>query len=582
MLVGFVAMPALAVEPCVPTDSPIGDISMAIRLSELLPIPPDGKEEFIELVNTGSSTVNLTGWQLRDASGKTFVLSSENIGAVSLSGGDFLVIPQSISKIYLNNGSDSVELVRPDNVVADKTVYEDAANGFAWARSGSDWAWTSNITPGEANSITGSVEDDSSSGSGGGTDPQTSKKIVLSELLPNPVGLDSTDEWIEIVNTGNAAVNLSGWQLTDTSKYFTIGDLKVAGGEYLVFDVQETGISLNNSGETVYLIDPFGEIINGTTYEGGEEGLSWALDGSDWHWTSTLTPGEANVIAAPEGEAAEASDPSSENADVLPIDAFRSLEDGQVALIEGVVSVLPGVFGSQYFYIQDDSAGVQVYSYSKAFPAGLAVGDRVRVRGEKSTARGEVRLKTSALEDIVIVNSGEVLTPRDAVELDESLEGMLVQTDGVVTDKSGSDVYLNDALHVVLKDAAGIDTSVFTEGSGAAVLGIVAQYDDDYRLMPRSNDDITGVEVDNAGVPSASAASGFGNPDSLDGDTAGLPTLPSTTTLLVVVVAGLLATLGGIWLRHKKQRSKNDESTALFQFMRKKQPTDLDKSQNDS
>ncbi len=552
------------------TDTTTAPYSTSIQLSEVYPIPDADQEEFIELRNTGSSSVDLAGWKVADASGKTYEISADDFVDTTIKKNGYFVIPHSISKIYLNNGGDSVLLYQPDDTSLDETTYEDAETGISWAYSAGDWSWTIAVTEGEKNSIESAEEEEEEKTSSSleeeseeeidSENYQTSTAVQLSEMLPNPTGVDSTDEWIEIQNTGSSSVYLGGWQLTDTSKYYTIGDVTIAGGEYLVFEVGETGISLNNSDDTVYLIDPYNTIINGTEYSSGDEGSAWATIYDEWQWTDQPTAGEANVAGSIEEKTETTEQEESgedQDLDVVSISLLRSLEDGQSATIEGVVSVLPGTFGSQYFYIQDQEAGIQVYSYSKAFPD-LQIGDRVQVSGEKSTTRGEVRIKTKTEEDIAVVESNQELTPRDASTLEESLEGMLVQTDGQIVESSSSSAIINDLIKVVMKSSANIDKDLLEEGKSVTVIGIVGQYDEEYRLMPRSNDDIAEVESDNVAWISPAEAAGVTPTTYTDTDN----TSDQMKTTLVVVIIGLLIVIGGYIYRQKKMQTATVPATA--------------------
>ncbi|MBI2410575.1 MAG: lamin tail domain-containing protein [Candidatus Kerfeldbacteria bacterium] len=574
--------PTFACEEESETTTSTTTYSSAMQLSELYPRPAsEDEEEFIELYNSSDAVIDVNGWKVADASGKTYAINSEQFISTSVNGHGYFVIPQSISKIYLNNDEDSVTLYQPNDTALDSTTYTDATEQQSWSQSSGDWQWSTTVTEGEKNIITAVAEDKNTDAtdddSGDSTDNssndsttntpeansddfETSTAVSLSELLPDPTGVDSTDEWIEIANTGDGAVYIGGWQLTDQSTYYTIGDLTIAAGEYLLFEIGETGMSLNNSGDTVYLIDPYGDIVNGTQYVNAPEGESWARFGDDWQWTNALTPAEANATSTTSDEGSsndsESNDASSDNeeetgdVDVVSIELLRTLEDGQGATVEGVVTVLPGVLGSQYFYIQDDTSGVQVYSYSKTFPEGLALGDRVRVTGEKSTSRGETRIKTSTADNYVVVGHGETVTPRDASILDESLEGLLVQVEGSVVDSSSTEANIDDLITVVLKSSANIDSSLLEEGKNVAVVGIVGQSDTEYRLMPRSNDDITELASDDIALIQPAQAATTGNPAALSSIIAAKQR--KNTTLLVVVIIALLAVISGLSIRYKK------------------------------
>lgn len=558
--------------------------SQSIRLSELYPSPKDGEEEFIELHNFGDIAANLDGWQLTDASGKTFTLSAEAISTTVAAGGH-LVVPQGTSKISLNNGGDSLSLLSPEGVTIDETVYEDAGEGESWSFVSGEWFWSSVVTKGEKNESSAADEEatpeDDSKEEEESAVYETSTAIVLSELLPNPTGSDSTDEWVEIFNTGSKKVSLHGWQLTDESTYHTIQDISIAAGEYLVFEISETGINLNNTGDKIYLIDPYNTIVQGTEYTNSTEGSSWAYVNDEWMWTEQPTAGEANIFSESEEEAAgeeatqddsNSTDPEQEEAAAFAtISTFRGLEDGSQSTIEGVVTVLPGTFGSQYFYVQDETAGVQVYSYTKAFPS-LHVGDRVRVTGEKSTARGETRIKTTSEEHILVQGQGSTVQPIETEELSEGLEGMLAQINGEVVERSSAEAVIDGLLTVVVKASTGIDLTLLDEGKSVGVVGIVTQYDANYRIQPRANEDITEKQSDEFALIQPAQAATFDA--SLDTDTT---SGPSQTLVLILTTMGLLTIIIGTFLRKKiDERKKRTASTTQSAPLPENQSTIFD------
>jgi len=136
----------------------------------------------------------------------------------------------------------------------------------------------------------------------------SSDKIKLYEILPAPADfdcdgngkIDSNDEWIELVNFGEEAIDLNGWRLKDASgKTFEIADKEIGPEGFKYFCKSQTKIALNNDSETVYLISPDGSIADQTSYKNAADGNSWAKWGNDWYWTTKPTPGEVNVIIQP-------------------------------------------------------------------------------------------------------------------------------------------------------------------------------------------------------------------------------------------------------------------------------------------
>jgi hypothetical protein len=139
--------------------------------------------------------------------------------------------------------------------------------------------------------------------------------VVINEILPSPEGPDEEEEWTEIFNQNNFEVDLSNWQITDTiGKTITFtfpARTKIFPKGFLVLSRPTTKITLNNDGDGLNLIQPDGKIIDTATYEKAPRGQSYNRIDSDWVWSTTLTPGSANIIPAPISETKEA-EPSQE------------------------------------------------------------------------------------------------------------------------------------------------------------------------------------------------------------------------------------------------------------------------------
>lgn len=123
--------------------------------------------------------------------------------------------------------------------------------------------------------------------------------LTLNEVLPNPAGPDD-GEFIECAAIGGV-VDPNGWSVRDASgTTYTFKSAPVLElGTYRVLMRSETKIALNNDTDRVVLIRPDGTIAEEMSYAGAEEGYSYARAASGWAWTSSVTPGAANVIVKP-------------------------------------------------------------------------------------------------------------------------------------------------------------------------------------------------------------------------------------------------------------------------------------------
>ncbi|MFA6190480.1 MAG: lamin tail domain-containing protein [Candidatus Staskawiczbacteria bacterium] len=124
--------------------------------------------------------------------------------------------------------------------------------------------------------------------------------IYINELLPSPKGADDIDEWIELYNSNNFNVDLSGWQIQDTQgspKTFTIPkDTNILANSFLVFKRPETKIMLNNDTDGINLLSPDGNIVDSASYPKASTGQSYNKTNNGWTFSKTLTPGAQNII----------------------------------------------------------------------------------------------------------------------------------------------------------------------------------------------------------------------------------------------------------------------------------------------
>ena len=122
--------------------------------------------------------------------------------------------------------------------------------------------------------------------------------MVISELLPNPVGKDPAGEFIELFNESRNPQNLSGWKIKDASgkTFFLKGTL--GANEYLVSENITTKISLNNDSETIYLFGADGKQIDllgfTVTAPSGKSFIRQA--NSQGVFTDKPTPGAPNIF----------------------------------------------------------------------------------------------------------------------------------------------------------------------------------------------------------------------------------------------------------------------------------------------
>lgn len=285
-------------------------VPIKIVINEFVPQPNDGEKEWIEILNDSEGEANIHQWTVEDGSGKIATVSSSPVVAHG-----FVVVELTSSKF--NNGGDTVRIKNVTGEVVDEVVYGDSEEGAqisapkkgnSVARVGSEWRETTTPTKGSANTITPpalSVQTQTSSGGSTNTSQNQTPvstpsipvgAVVINEIYPNPPGSDTETEFIELYNTTNATVDLTGYKISDASTSFSLTQ-KIEPFSFLTLYRKLTHISLNNSGEEVVKIFNGTNIVDEVEFESEGEGQSLNRDeNGDKKWSSKITPNAKNIF----------------------------------------------------------------------------------------------------------------------------------------------------------------------------------------------------------------------------------------------------------------------------------------------
>lgn len=126
---------------------------------------------------------------------------------------------------------------------------------------------------------------------------KNSADVKINEIYPGPE--KDEDEFVELVNFGEACVNLSDWKIVDDANHeyvFPENTIIETGG--IIFVKQK--LYLNNDTDIVFLFDGSMDendkdsFIDKIEYENVENGKSYSFNGENWNWTSIQTPGGEN------------------------------------------------------------------------------------------------------------------------------------------------------------------------------------------------------------------------------------------------------------------------------------------------
>ncbi|NLH16721.1 MAG: hypothetical protein GX455_09085, partial [Phycisphaerae bacterium] len=287
------------------------------------PDDPDQYPDWIELYNYGTRPIDIGGFWLTDELGipRKFQIPTGFPDITTIPDGGFLLLwmdrdllegPTHIDFKLSATSSEFVGFNDPDGQPIDSldTIPLGEDISYGRTRDGeSTWQLFDPLTgtdptPGISN---GSVEDDD--------------KIQISEIMyhpfnaAHPLSEDIREEFIELYNSGDRSVSLSGWRIT-RGVDFVFPDVTIQPRAYLVVaadlavfqdrNPQITNVvggwigRLSNSGETLELANARGRIIDSVRY--ADEG-DWSvrflgpveLNHRGWEW-SGLTDGEGRSL----------------------------------------------------------------------------------------------------------------------------------------------------------------------------------------------------------------------------------------------------------------------------------------------
>ena len=329
---------------------------------------------------------------------------------------------------------------------------------------------------------------------------QLSDNIYLNEINPHPEN-GVLNEFIELYNYSDQDINLYGWQLDDIesggSKPYVLDQQVIKAKSYLSIYHSVSKISLNDDGDEVRLISPNGLEQNKIVYQSAKAGQSYNKTDSGWSWSSTITPNLENIVTQIEPSSADANQTKT-TSNQLSLQKYsirdaKQQKEGTELIVSGTVNVLPNIFSAQYFYIQDEDSGIQIYCNKKDFP-NLQVGDLIEVTGELSLPNSGARIKIKDQSQIKIISHEETkISDVPTGNIGEKYEGMLIKIKGIITKTSGNTFYIDDGTGVVkcyIKSFAKIDKPKMKKGMIVELIGIVARSKDIWQVLPRYQDDL--------------------------------------------------------------------------------------------
>lgn len=221
-----------------------------VVINEFLANTDDLQEDFIEIFNTGSQSVDLSGAFLSDEAGTNKFRIPDG---TTLPASGHISFAQSILGFALNGAGERIYLINAAQTrVIDAVDFSAQGVGVSSGRfpdGTPGFAPLAQVTPGSANA------------------PLKLADVVINEIMYSPISGDSADEYVELYNRSTNAVNVGGWRLLDGISYTIPSGTTISSGGYLVVAKNATNLLARYSAlSTTNTVGNF----SGTLGNGGE------------------------------------------------------------------------------------------------------------------------------------------------------------------------------------------------------------------------------------------------------------------------------------------------------------------------
>ena len=190
------------------------------------------------------------------------------------------------------------------------------------------------------------------------------RKLLITEVLPNPSGSDEGSEFIELYNADTEPIALKDYKLMVGKAAASLpADRVLQPGEFLTLSDTDLGRNLpNTTGVSIWLTTIRNvEVMQMPAYMNAKDDSSWALgEGGEWAYTFAPTPGEPNIaLTALPCAVGYERDPASERCHKVEVAAavaattcrdgqYRSEETGRCRNVLSAAAVLAPCKEGQY------------------------------------------------------------------------------------------------------------------------------------------------------------------------------------------------------------------------------------------
>lgn len=262
----------------------------AVKVNEAYSRGTDADPDWVEIYNDSDAEVDLTGYKIYDNGGQSGGKPKMGFpaGAKLAAYGFYVIVTDNKAdpaNFGLGSGGDKVWLEDAAGAVIDSSVFGamQPTESFQRIPDGGAWKMTSPITRGSSN-----------------------LPVKMNEVFSQ--GTSASPDWIELYNTLNDTLDISGYKIYDNGgqsgskpkMVFPAGTLIMPNG-YLVVVTDDkanpANFGLSSNGEKVWLEDSTGAVIDSVQFSALQptESYSRIPDGRIWQVVSTVTRGASNV-----------------------------------------------------------------------------------------------------------------------------------------------------------------------------------------------------------------------------------------------------------------------------------------------
>lgn len=174
--------------------------------------------------------------------------------------------------------------------------------------------------------------------------------LQLTELLPNAVGADDGNEFIELYNPNDSDVDLVNYKLYTgngyTHSYIFPEGSYIKSKQYAAFYNDDINFTLVNTTGSVRLQSVDGIFTDETPiYTNPDDGFAWALIGDVWQYTNQPTPGSVNLSSLIEVKVKTVPE---NHLEPCPDGQYRSIETNRCRLLAMPTTILTPCKDGQY------------------------------------------------------------------------------------------------------------------------------------------------------------------------------------------------------------------------------------------